>query len=101
MSRPPELFPLFAGLETLEGVGEKTARAFEGLGVQRPKDLLYLLPHSGVDRARKASVRDVVAPCTVTVEVEVGVPKPPRSSLVVVHVGERRRRDPGLSGLSR
>jgi ATP-dependent DNA helicase RecG len=79
MSRPPELFPLFAGLETLEGVGEKTARAFEGLGVQRPKDLLYLLPHSGVDRARKASVRDVVAPCTVTVEVEVGAHFPPRT----------------------
>jgi ATP-dependent DNA helicase RecG len=53
MSRPPELFPLFAGLETLEGVGEKTARAFEGLGVQRPKDLLYLLPHSGVDRGSR------------------------------------------------
>jgi len=79
MSRPPELFPLFAGLETLEGVGEKTARAFEGLGVQRPKDLLYLLPHSGVDRARKASVREVVAPCTVTVEVEVGAHFPPRT----------------------
>ncbi len=79
MSRPPELFPLFAGLETLEGVGEKTARAFDGLGVQRPKDLLYLLPHSGVDRARKASVRDVVAPCTVTVEVEVGAHFPPRT----------------------
>ncbi len=79
MNRPVELFPLFAGLETLEGVGEKTARAFDGLGVQRPKDLLYLLPHSGVDRARKASIREVVAPCTVTVEVEVGAHFPPRT----------------------
>ncbi|MEY4696965.1 MAG: hypothetical protein RIT14_1393, partial [Pseudomonadota bacterium] len=79
MSRPPELFPLFAGLETLEGVGEKTARAFAGLGVERPKDLLFLLPQSGVDRSRKASVRDVVPPCTVTVEVEVGLHLPPRS----------------------
>lgn len=79
MSRPPELFPLFAGLETLEGVGEKTAKAFAGLGVERPKDLLFLLPHSGVDRARKASVRDVVPPCVVTVEVEVGAHFPPRT----------------------
>ncbi|MBD1205109.1 MAG: ATP-dependent DNA helicase RecG [Rhodobacteraceae bacterium] len=79
MTRPVELFPLFAGLETLEGVGEKTAKAFAGLGVERPKDLLFLLPHSGVDRARKASVRDVVPPCTMTVEVEVGAHFPPRT----------------------
>jgi len=79
MSRPVELFPLFAELETLEGVGEKTAKALAGLGVERPKDLLFLLPHSGVDRARKESVRDVVPPCTVTVEVEVGLHIPPRT----------------------
>jgi ATP-dependent DNA helicase RecG len=79
MNRPELLFPLFAGLETLEGVGPKTALAFAALGVERPKDLLYLLPHSAVDRSRKASVRDVVPPCTVTVEVEVGGHFPPRT----------------------
>jgi ATP-dependent DNA helicase RecG len=78
MNRPELLFPLFAGLETLEGVGPKTALAFAGLGVERPKDLLYLLPHSAVDRSRKSSIRDVVPPCTVTVEVEVGGHFPPR-----------------------
>ena len=78
MSRPEILFPLFAGLDTLEGVGPKTAKAFAALGVQRPKDLLYLLPHSGVDRTRRASVRDVVPPVTLTVEVEVGAHFPPR-----------------------
>ncbi|MDB5657560.1 MAG: ATP-dependent helicase RecG [Cypionkella sp.] len=78
MSRPEILFPLFAGMETLDGVGPKTAKAFEGLGVQKPKDLLFLLPHSGVDRSRKASIRDVVPPCTVTVEVEVGAHFPAR-----------------------
>ena len=67
MTRPVELFPLFAGLETLEGVGPKLAKLFPALGVEKPKDLLFLLPHSGVDRSRKASVRDVVPPCTVTV----------------------------------
>ena len=79
MSRPIQLFPLFAELETLEGVGAKTARAFAALGVERPKDLLFLLPHSAVDRSRKASIRDVVPPCTVTVEVEVGLHQPPRT----------------------
>jgi ATP-dependent DNA helicase RecG len=79
MSRPEILFPLFAALETLEGVGPKTARSFAALNVERPKDLLYLLPHSVVDRTRKASVRDVVPPCTVTVEVEVGLHIPPKT----------------------
>ena len=78
MSRPEPLFPLFAGLETLTGVGPKAAKAFEALGITRPKDLLYLLPHSGVDRALRASVRDVVPPATLTVEVEVGQHVPPR-----------------------
>ena len=54
MTRPEILFPLFADIETLDGVGPKIAKAFQGLGVKKPKDLLFLLPHSGVDRARKA-----------------------------------------------
>lgn len=78
MSRPEALFPLFAGLETLPGVGPKAAKAFENLGVTRPKDLLYLLPHSGVDRALRQSVREVVPPATLTVEIEVGQHVPPR-----------------------
>ena len=79
MSRPEPLFPLFAGLETLDGVGPKTAAAFAALNVERPKDLLFLLPHSGIDRARKNSVRDVIPPTTITVEVTVGGHFPPRS----------------------
>ena len=78
MSRPEALFPLFAGIETLPGVGPKAAKAFESLGVTRPKDLLYLLPHSGVDRALRQSVREVVPPATLTVEVEIGQHVPPR-----------------------
>jgi ATP-dependent DNA helicase RecG len=72
------MFPLFAELETLPGIGPKGVQALKTLGVERPKDLLYLLPHSGVDRARRASVRDVTPPATLTVEVEVGQHVPPR-----------------------
>jgi ATP-dependent DNA helicase RecG len=79
MSRPEVLFPLFASLETLEGVGEKIAKAFGALGVQRPKDLLFLLPHSGIDRARVATIRDITPPCVVTVEVTVGAHVPART----------------------
>ncbi|MFZ1469537.1 MAG: ATP-dependent DNA helicase RecG [Paracoccaceae bacterium] len=78
MSRPEILFPLFAGLETLEGVGPKTAQAFEGLGVARPKDLLYTLPYSGIDRRRRDSVQGAAFPTTVTVEVTIGAHTPPR-----------------------
>jgi len=92
MSRPEALFPLFAGLETLPGVGPKAAKAFESLGVTRPKDLLYLLPHSGVDRALRTSVRDVVPPATLTVEVEIGQHVPPRrkGGPYRVHVRDQR-----------
>ncbi len=62
MPRPAAPFPPFAELETLEGIGPKTAKAMAGLGVDRPKDLLFLLPHSGIDRSRRASVREVTPP---------------------------------------
>jgi ATP-dependent DNA helicase RecG len=92
MSRPEALFPLFAGLETLPGVGPKAAKAFESLGVTRPKDLLYLLPHSGVDRALRQSVREVVPPATLTVEVEIGQHVPPRrkGGAYRIHVRDSR-----------
>ncbi|MFT6446838.1 MAG: ATP-dependent DNA helicase RecG [Sulfitobacter pontiacus] len=48
--RPEALFPLFAKLETLEGVGPKTAQNFAQLGVMAPRDLLFTLPYSGIDR---------------------------------------------------
>ena len=78
MSRPELLFPLFADLETLEGVGPKSAKAFAGLGVTRPRDLLFLLPHSVVDRSRRGSIREVEPPVTATVEVTVGAHQPSR-----------------------
>ena len=79
MSRPEALFSLFATLETLDGVGPKSATLFASLGVTRPKDLLFLLPQSGIDRQRRLSILDVIPPATVTVEVTVGAHMPPRS----------------------
>ncbi len=79
MSRPEILFPLFADLETIDGIGPKSAKAFAGLNVARPKDLLFLLPHSGIDRARKLSVRDIIPPAVITVEVTIGAHFAPRT----------------------
>ena len=45
--RPDDLWPLFAGLETLDGVGPKTAKHYKGLGVETPKDLILTLPVGG------------------------------------------------------
>ncbi len=78
MSRPAILFPLFAELETLDGVGAKTAKHLAQMGVERPRDLLFTLPYAGVDRRLKHSIRDCVPPATVTVEVEVGAHVPAR-----------------------
>ncbi len=76
--RPEILFPLFAGLEGLPGVGPKTAQILEQGGIASPRDLVFTLPHSVVDRTRRASVREVQAPATATVEVTVGRHIPPR-----------------------
>ncbi|KGB82650.1 ATP-dependent DNA helicase RecG [Rhodovulum sp. NI22] len=77
--RPDILFPLFAALDGLEGIGPKTAKNFAQMGVEKPRDLIFTLPHSGVDRSRRASITEVTPGSTATVEVEVGAHHPPRS----------------------
>ena len=70
-TRPAHLFPLFAELETLEGVGPKTAKHFEQMHVSKPRDLLFTLPYSGIDRSKKQTVVGLDMPCVATVEVTV------------------------------
>ncbi|WP_108482111.1 ATP-dependent DNA helicase RecG [Oceaniglobus ichthyenteri] len=76
-TRPEALFPLFADLTTLDGVGPKTAEHFKHMAIERPRDLLFTLPNAGVDRRLRGSVRDAVPPEVVTVEVEVKRHIPP------------------------
>ncbi|MEM9013265.1 MAG: ATP-dependent DNA helicase RecG [Pseudomonadota bacterium] len=77
--RPEILFPLFAGVETLEGVGPRTAKLLERLEIRRLRDLLFTLPAGGVDRRLVPTLRDLTLPATATVEVEVGLHQPPRA----------------------
>ncbi|WP_147105668.1 ATP-dependent DNA helicase RecG [Tateyamaria sp. syn59] len=79
MSRPEILFPLFADLETLEGVGPKTAQNLGHLGVETPRDMLFTLPHTGVDRALRDTVEGAPLPTTLTVRVTVGAHHPARN----------------------
>jgi len=78
-TRPPSLFPLFAGLETLTGVGPKTAQTFAQLAVEAPRDLLFTLPQSGIDRALRETVKDALLPGTLTVAVTIGQHRPARN----------------------
>ena len=67
--RPEALWPLFAGIDALPGVGPQTARRYAGIGAETPRDLVLTLPTGGVDRRPVASIREVVPPAVATVEV--------------------------------
>ncbi|MGB3243213.1 MAG: ATP-dependent DNA helicase RecG [Sulfitobacter sp.] len=90
--RPEVLFPLFAGLETLTGVGPKTAQHFAQLGITAPRDLLFTLPHSGIDRRLMPTLKDAALPGTVTVAVTIGkhYPARTRSGAYRIHVEDSR-----------
>lgn len=70
-SRPPILFPLFAELDTLPGVGPKTAKLLAQMQVTRPRDLLFTLPQGGADRRLRESVQGVPPGHVATVRVKV------------------------------
>ncbi|WP_380052202.1 ATP-dependent DNA helicase RecG [Falsihalocynthiibacter sp. SS001] len=78
-SRPEALFPLFSDLKSLDGIGPKTAENLARMDVEKPRDLLFLLPFSGIDRRLVSTVRGVDAPIVVTVEVEIQSHQPARS----------------------
>lgn len=79
MSRPPILFPLFAELTVLDGIGPKLAKLFARLGIERPAHLLFHLPSGGTDRRLRPSIRGAILPATLTVEVEIGLHQAPTS----------------------
>ena len=78
MSRPEILFPLFAEVTALPGVGVRTARALASLAVERPRDLLFVLPQGGVDRRLRPALRGLVLPAVVTLVLRVIAHHPAR-----------------------
>lgn len=77
--RPEILFPLFSGVETLQGVGPKTAQHFAQMAIETPRDLLFSLPYSVVDRRRRDTINGIDFPSVVTVEVTIGQHRPARN----------------------
>jgi ATP-dependent DNA helicase RecG len=77
--RPEILFPLFSDLTSLSGVGDKIATTFGALKITKPRDLIFTLPHSVVDRRVVPTVQGLLAPKIVTVQVTVLQHAPPRT----------------------
>jgi len=69
--RPEILFPLFGSLTGLDAIGPKTAAAFDKAEVTVPRDVLYQLPNSVIDRRLRPSLEGLEFPKVATVEVEV------------------------------
>ncbi len=76
--RPEILFPLFAEVTTLEGVGPKSAKLMARLGVETPRDLLFLAPVRVVDRRPRPSLMGVPDGDVATVPVLVEEHRPSR-----------------------
>ncbi|MEP3846301.1 MAG: ATP-dependent DNA helicase RecG [Paracoccaceae bacterium] len=72
MSRPELLFPVFADLETLAGIGPKSAKVLDAIGVRAPRDLLFVLPHTGIDRHLRDTIQGADFPTVLTTCVTVG-----------------------------
>lgn len=69
--RPDTLFPLFADVSSLKGVGPKIRTFLEKLCGTRVKDLLFHLPHDYLDRRFSPNLYECPADTTITVVVTV------------------------------
>ncbi|MGR3493213.1 MAG: DEAD/DEAH box helicase, partial [Shimia sp.] len=77
MPRPTSLYPLFSDLESLPGVGPKTAKSLSALRIEHPRDVLFHLPHTVIDRTPRPTLLGLDLPATATVEVIVGAHRAP------------------------
>src|SRR5512132_3645442 len=77
--RPAVLFPLFAPIDTLPGVGPSMAKTLSKLAGPRVVDLLWHLPQGIVDRRLSPSIAGVEPRRTATLRVRVLEHEPPRT----------------------
>ncbi len=69
--RPPLLYPLFAEVENLNGIGEKTAKYVRNLAGGKIVDLLWHLPSSVIDRRYSPKLINAHIGSIITVKVRV------------------------------
>ena len=81
--RPALLNPLFAAVSSLPGVGPKTGKLFDRLlrdgEPARLVDLLFHLPHSGIDRSFRPRISEAPRDQIVTFEAVVVEHRPPKA----------------------
>jgi len=72
MSRPAQLFPYFANVRTLNGVGDKTGEALARAMGERLRDLILTPPNSLIDRSYRPGIAGAIAGDIATFKVTVG-----------------------------
>ncbi len=77
--RPASLYPLFAPVTTLPGIGPRLGKLFEGLAGPHAVDLLWHLPHNLIDRRFAPKVAEAPAGRVATLTVRVEAHEPPSS----------------------
>ena len=84
--RPEVLFPLFAEIRTLTGVGPRIGAAVERLAGPRVVDLLWHLPNAIVDRRFSPAIANAPDKAVVTIAVEIDRHVPPPNRRVPYRV---------------
>ncbi|NWH07839.1 MAG: ATP-dependent DNA helicase RecG [Alphaproteobacteria bacterium] len=77
--RPQILFPLFASVRSLPGVGPKLERLLARLSCERVVDLLWLKPSGLIDRRARPAIAVAAEGQIATIEAKVEIHYPPRS----------------------
>ncbi|MDP9128416.1 MAG: ATP-dependent DNA helicase RecG, partial [Pseudomonadota bacterium] len=75
--RPTLLFPLFAAITTLKGVGPRLAPLFRRLGCEHVVDLLWHLPNGVIDRSYSPSLKAAESGRVVTLNLTILEHNPP------------------------
>jgi ATP-dependent DNA helicase RecG len=79
-SRPEVLFPIFAPVTTLKGVGPRIGKHIERLIGEQVVDLLWHMPSSLIDRRYSPRLADLEAGRVATLEVTINKHHPPPAS---------------------
>ncbi len=76
-ARPEVLFPIFAPVTALKGVGPRIGKHIERLAGEQIVDLLWHLPTGIVDRRYAPALKDLEPGRVATLELEIGTHHPP------------------------
>lgn len=78
--RPQDIFPLFAEVQSLNGVGPKTAPLIERALGKRIKDVLFTPPIGAIDRSNRPGIANALAGDIASFVVTVGPHNVPKSN---------------------